>query len=139
MKRRTVRNGMMMATMALFIAACGSNGESVSDTTAPPSTEAAMVVSDQPIRLGSVNSITGPVPFPEASAAAAAYFDRLNANGGIGGRMIEYTVEDDAADPALASAAARKLVDCSGTTHVIPRIGLDRRDNQVDQRIEVSE
>lgn len=102
---------MMMATMALFVAACGSSGESGSDTTAPPPTDAPVVVSDQPIRLGSVNSITGPVPFPEASAAAAAYFDRLNANGGIGGRMIEYTVEDDAADPALASAAARKLID----------------------------
>ncbi|MFV0434585.1 MAG: ABC transporter substrate-binding protein [Leucobacter sp.] len=66
---------------------------------------------DSPIRIGGVSSVTGPVPFPDIPAAAAAVFDRVNAEGGIDGRQIDYLSEDDAADPALASQAGRRLVD----------------------------
>ncbi|MFV0432629.1 MAG: ABC transporter substrate-binding protein [Leucobacter sp.] len=64
-----------------------------------------------PIRIGAISSITGPAPFPEVPAAAQAVFDRVNAEGGIDGRMIEFISEDDGADPAQASQAARRLVD----------------------------
>lgn len=64
-----------------------------------------------PIRVGSVSSITGPAPFPDVPGAAQAVFDRVNAEGGINGRMIEYISEDDGADPAQASQAAHRLVD----------------------------
>jgi branched-chain amino acid transport system substrate-binding protein len=67
-----------------------------------------------PIKIGAVTSLTGPVPLPEVTAAAKAVFDRVNANGGIGGRKIEYIVEDDKGDPGLASQAARRLVDEEG-------------------------
>ena len=36
-----------------------------------------------PIKLGAVSTISGPATFPEASAAAQAVFDRVNAEGGI--------------------------------------------------------
>lgn len=65
----------------------------------------------QPIRIGAVSSITGPAPFPEVPGAAQAMFDRVNAEGGINGRLIEFFSEDDGADPAQASQAARRLVD----------------------------
>ena len=61
------------------------------------------------VKIGSVNSLTGPAPFPEASAAAAAVFDRYN-NDPDGVVTIEYFIEDDTADPAVAAQAARKLV-----------------------------
>ena len=64
-----------------------------------------------PIRVGAISSITGPAPFPEVPAAAQAVFDRVNAEGGINGRQIEFISEDDGADPAQASQAARRLVD----------------------------
>lgn len=67
-----------------------------------------------PIKVGAVTSLTGPVPFPEVTAAAKAVFDRVNADGGIDGRKIEYIVEDDKGDPAAASQAARRLVDEKG-------------------------
>lgn len=63
-----------------------------------------------PIKAGAVSSITGPAPFPEVPAAAQAVFDRVNAAGGIDGRKVEFFSEDDGADPAQASQAARRLV-----------------------------
>ena len=48
-----------------------------------------------PIVIGSVSSITGPAPFPEVPGAAQAVFDRVNAEGGINGRQIEFVSEDD--------------------------------------------
>jgi branched-chain amino acid transport system substrate-binding protein len=66
--------------------------------------------SDEPIILGSVNALSGPATFPEASAAAQAVFDRVNADGGINGRTIEYKITDDKADPATATQLARELV-----------------------------
>lgn len=66
--------------------------------------------SDGPIVLGSVNALSGPATFPEASAAAKAVFDRVNADGGINGRKIQYTAADDKADPATATQLARELV-----------------------------
>ncbi|QZY51690.1 ABC transporter substrate-binding protein [Leucobacter tenebrionis] len=73
-----------------------------------------------PIKLGSVNTISGPATFPEASEAAAAVFDKVNAEGGINGRQIEYKVTDDKADPATATASARELV---GSDEVVALVG----------------
>lgn len=67
-----------------------------------------------PIKIGAVSSITGPAPFPEVPGAAAAVFDRVNEEGGIDGRQIEFISEDDGADPAQAGQAARRLVDEAG-------------------------
>lgn len=72
---------------------------------------AARAQSGAPIKIGAVSSLTGAAVFPESSAAAKAVFDRVNAQGGIGGRRIEYISEDDKFDPAAAAQAARRLVD----------------------------
>src|SRR5690606_5094987 len=48
--------------------------------------------------------------FGEIPAAAGAVFDRVNAEGGINGRHIEFISEDDGGDSALAAQAARRLV-----------------------------
>lgn len=64
-----------------------------------------------PIKVGAVVGATGPADFSSASKGAKAYFDCVNANGGIGGRPVEYLVEDDGWDPAKAGQVARKLVE----------------------------
>ncbi|GIH70941.1 ABC transporter substrate-binding protein [Sphaerimonospora thailandensis] len=66
------------------------------------------------IKIGSVNALSGPVTFPDSSSAAKAVFDRVNAQGGINGREIEYIVTDDKGDPAAAAQAARDLVTNQG-------------------------
>jgi len=129
------RIGALAVTFTLLAAACGgddSTGGSDAADDSTPDTAPATAPTTQPagddapadtsgdsggdgqdavrpvVKVGSVNSLTGPVPFPEASAAAAAVFDRYNEdpNGTV---TIEYIIEDDAADPAIASQAARKL------------------------------
>ena len=64
----------------------------------------------QPIELGGIVGRTGPADFSSSGDAAAAYFKCVNANGGIKGRPINYTLEDDAWKPEQAAQAAAKLV-----------------------------
>jgi branched-chain amino acid transport system substrate-binding protein len=64
----------------------------------------------QPIELGGIVGRTGPADFSSAGDAAVAYFKCVNANGGIKGRPINYTLEDDAWKPEQAAQAAAKLV-----------------------------
>jgi branched-chain amino acid transport system substrate-binding protein len=63
-----------------------------------------------PIEIGSVVSGTGPADVGAAPRAAKAYFDCVNANGGINGRPIRYTIVDDGGQPDRASAVASKLL-----------------------------
>jgi branched-chain amino acid transport system substrate-binding protein len=64
-----------------------------------------------PIVLGAVVGATGPADFSSAAQGAQAYFDCVNANGGINGRPIEYKVEDDGWDPEKAVTVAKQLVE----------------------------
>ncbi|MEW1960358.1 ABC transporter substrate-binding protein [Kineococcus sp. NPDC059986] len=75
--------------------------------------------SSDPIELGAIATLSGPATFPESTAAAKAYFDKVNAAGGIGGRKIEYTVVDDAGDGGRAAQAARQLVDKDGVVALV--------------------
>lgn len=65
----------------------------------------------EPIKLGAIVGETGPDDFSSTADAAGAYFDCVNANGGINGRPIEYIVEDDQWNPEVAAQAAKKLID----------------------------
>jgi len=63
-----------------------------------------------PIVIGGIVSITGPDNFSSSGFAAKAYFDCVNANGGINGRPIKYIMEDDGWNPEQASQDAGKLI-----------------------------
>ena len=98
MRRRKSLAVLASAGVVLLVAAgCGGSGSSGTNTA--------------PIKVGAISSLSGPVVFPEASQAVKAVFDKVNREGGINGRMIEYRVEDDKVDPQAAQQAARKLVD----------------------------
>lgn len=66
--------------------------------------------SDSKIVIGSSNAISGAATFPEASQAAKAVFDQVNADGGINGHKIDYKILDDKGDAATSSANARQIV-----------------------------
>ena len=72
-----------------------------------------------PIPIGAISGATGPDDFSSASDAAAAYFDCVNANGGINGRPISYLVEDDQWTPEVAGQAAAKLVNDEGVVAMV--------------------
>ncbi len=64
----------------------------------------------EPIVIGAITGKTGPDDFSNSTKAAKAYFDCLNANGGIKGRPIKYLIEDDQWNPEIAAQLAAKLV-----------------------------
>jgi len=85
------------AATALVLSGCtGASGDGGGDAS--------------PIVVGSVNALSGAAAFPEASQAAKAVFDAVNAEGGINGHPIDYKILDDKGDPAAAAAAAREVV-----------------------------
>lgn len=94
----------LAATFVLIVSGCGGGGGG----------------SRGPIVLGSVNSISGAATFPEASQAAKAVFDQVNASGGINGRQISYRAVDDKGDPASAASAARQVV---GSDEAVALVG----------------
>ncbi len=74
----------------------------------------------QPIEIGAIVGKTGPADFSGSAQAAAAYFACVNANGGINGRPIHYSVEDDQWNPETAAQLAAKLVN---DTKVVGMVG----------------
>ncbi len=56
--------------------------------------------------VGAIATASGGVDFSSSPKAAAAYFDCVNANGGINGRPIDYAYEDDAFDPTQTAQIA---------------------------------
>jgi branched-chain amino acid transport system substrate-binding protein len=69
--------------------------------------------SDEPIRVGAVLGLTGPVAVAANNMLAGLElaFDEVNEAGGINGREIELVVKDDAYDAAKGVAAVRELVE----------------------------
>src|SRR5437763_1110471 len=64
------------------------------------------------ITLGSTQPLTGPAAagYSEISAASNAYFQYINANGGINGRKIIYKYLDDGYDPSKTVSQTKKLI-----------------------------
>src|SRR5580700_12264826 len=74
----------------------------------------------QPIEIGAIVGKTGPADFSGSAQAAAAYFACVNSNGGINGRPIHYSIEDDQWNPETAAQVAAKLVN---DTKVVGMVG----------------
>lgn len=67
---------------------------------------------DGEIRIGNVMPYTGPLAaFSTIGRTEAAYFDMINARGGINGRKIRFISYDDSSDPAAALEQTEKLVE----------------------------
>ena len=73
-----------------------------------------------PIKLGGIDMLIPGVDFTTVGKTAAAYFDCVNANGGIHGRRISYTLKDEALNPAQEAALARQLIQ---SNHVVGMVG----------------
>ncbi len=67
----------------------------------------------EPIRIGAVLSVTGPVGFIGDPQQKAMEMDvkRLNDKGGVLGRKVVLTVYDDQSDPSNANTFAKRLVE----------------------------
>ena len=67
---------------------------------------------DKEIKIGHVNPYSGPVSaYGAIGKAINAYFDKVNAEGGINGRMIKFISLDDGYNPSKTVEQVRKLVE----------------------------
>jgi branched-chain amino acid transport system substrate-binding protein len=80
--------------------------------TAVPAQAADPGVTSNKIVIGTTTPLTGPAApgYKDVPAAAQAYFDYVNANGGINGRKIDFKVFDDQYNPALAKKGTSQLI-----------------------------
>jgi branched-chain amino acid transport system substrate-binding protein len=105
----------IMTVAALGVAACSSS--SSSSATSSTSSSAALTASapgitPTTITIGSHQPLTGPAApgYSEIAPASTAYFDYVNANGGVYGRKIIYKYINDAYDPTTTASVVRQLV-----------------------------
>ncbi len=67
---------------------------------------------DKEIKIGQIGPYSGPASaYGTIGKAIGAYFDKVNAEGGINGRKIKYIPQDDGYNPAKTVEMARKLVE----------------------------
>jgi len=106
---RLARRAAALATsavLALSLTACN-------DLPPPTPWFAPQGVSATEILLGSHQPLTGPAAagYSKVSVAIKAYFDYVNAHGGVHGRQIRFLAEDDGYNPANTQTVVRKLVE----------------------------
>ncbi len=107
----------IMTAAALGVAACSSSSSSSTSTSAGSSSSAALTasapgVTTTTITIGSHQPLTGPAApgYSEIAPAANAYFQYVNANGGVYGRKIVYKYLDDGYNPTTTASDVRELV-----------------------------
>lgn len=98
-----------VAVVALALTACGAGGR-------PAGEEAGGAVepgiTDTSVRVGAHFPLTGVAApgYSEIPSGHKAYYDYVNANGGVNGRKIEFIVKDDAYNPTNTSQVTNELV-----------------------------
>ncbi|HWC36802.1 MAG TPA: ABC transporter substrate-binding protein [Mycobacteriales bacterium] len=111
MTKASVRLFAMGAVVALAAAACGgssssSGGNGNGGTSSTPGVTATSIL------IGSHQPLTGIAApgYSEIAPASNAYFQWVNAHGGINGRKITFKYLDDAYDPTKTSTDVKQLV-----------------------------
>src|SRR5258707_1017144 len=80
--------------------------------------------SDTEIRIGTMRPCRGPVTaYGTICKAEAGYFNKINGEGGINGRKINFVSYDDAFNPAKAVEQARKLVESDEVLLIFQPLG----------------
>jgi ABC-type branched-subunit amino acid transport system substrate-binding protein len=105
----------IMTVAALGVAACSSSSSSSASSSSSSSaalTASAPGITATTITIGSHQPLTGPAApgYSEIAPAANAYFQYVNANGGVYGRKIVYKYLDDGYNPTTTASDVRELV-----------------------------
>ena len=104
--RQAQRRALIKLGVAGAVAATFSSGASAQQKKYDPG------ANDREIKVGNINPYSGPASaYGAIGKAIGAYFDKVNAEGGINGRKIKYISVDDGYNPAKTVEMARKLVE----------------------------
>src|SRR6202049_821482 len=88
---------------------------------------------DTEIRIGNIMPYSGPASaYGVIGKTEEAYFNKINAEGGINGRKITFISYDDAYSPPKAVEQARKLVESDEVLFIFNSLGT--ADNTAIQR-----
>ena len=80
--------------------------------------------SDDEIKFGTIVPLSGPASaYGSTGTCIAAYFDMVNDKGGINGRKVSVSVQDDGYNPAKMLEQARRLVEREGVLFIAGNIG----------------
>jgi len=83
-------------------------------------------VTSTSILLGGTSPLTGPAAsYASVARGAKAYFDSINAKGGVAKRKIEYDIVDDAYNPAQTVQGVRRLVEQDKVFAVFNTLGTE--------------
>jgi branched-chain amino acid transport system substrate-binding protein len=103
-----------LAVVAMLVAACGSSGSGgkPGSSSSGALTASAPGITATTITIGSHQPLTGIAApgYDEIAPASNAYFQYLNAHGGIYGRKIVYKYLNDQYNPSLTASVVRQLV-----------------------------
>ena len=103
------------AATALMLAAMAAPAFAQGPAAAPSANE---------IRIGNTMPYTGPASaYGVIGKVIAAYFDKVNAEGGIRGRKINFISYDDAYNPTKTMEATRKLVEEDNVLFILASLG----------------
>ena len=79
---------------------------------------------DKEIKIGNINPYSGPASaYGTIGKTIGAYFNKINAEGGINGRKINYVTYDDGYSPPKAVEQARKLVESDEVLLIFQSLG----------------
>lgn len=129
--RRTSRQAISAFLLSLAPAcACAPAAQPRAAPATPP--EVPGVTAGE-IRLGTHTPLTGPLAlYGDITRAGRAYFEEVNAAGGVHGRRISLLVEDDAYDPARTAPAVRRLIEDQRVFAIFQGIGTPTHATVVD-------
>src|SRR5215211_5063129 len=110
-----LRIGAFSAALALFAASCGTaQAQKKYDTGA----------TDTEIKIGNIMPYSGPASaYGVIGKTEEAYFRKINAEGGINGRKINFVSYDDAYSPPKTVEQARKLVESDEVLMIFNSLG----------------
>jgi len=79
---------------------------------------------DKEIKIGNIMPYSGPASaYGQIGKAMAAYFDKVNAEGGVNGRKIKFVSLDDGYSPPKTVEQARKLVEQEEVLFIATSLG----------------
>jgi branched-chain amino acid transport system substrate-binding protein len=136
-KRAPGRRAAAVAAAAagvLIVAGCGPGSSGGASASSPPSGGKPSTAADTsqcgskpgvkatgtPIPLGGIVTNQPGTSFTDIANMANAYFECVNANGGINGHPVKYYIETEQTNPAQVAADAKQLVQ---TDHVVGIVG----------------
>src|SRR4051794_9049292 len=111
---RSMRFAALPAALALVLATTGAFAQKRYDTGA----------TDSEIKVGNIIPYSGPASaYGMIGKTEAAYFNMINAQGGVNGRKINFISYDDGYSPPKAVEQVRKLVESDEVLVVFNPLG----------------